>query len=60
MVLTDCTNWRFNTQPPEGGWESGGTGQRFLQGFNTQPPEGGWIWALMAMMPSEAFQHTAA
>mgnify|MGYP006911857327 CR=1 FL=1 len=21
MVLTDCTNWRFNTQPPKGGWQ---------------------------------------
>ena len=25
MVLTDCTNWRFNTQPPEGGWSLGTT-----------------------------------
>ena len=37
------TTYRFNTQPPEGGWlrvwrQSGGNSR-----FNTQPPEGGWV-----------------
>ena len=33
---------RFNTQPPEGGWDfdAGQSGYGFS--FNTQPPEGGW------------------
>ena len=34
---------RFNTQPPEGGWEM--NVRQFIEvfGFNTQPPEGGWF-----------------
>ena len=34
---------RFNSQPPEGGWDDGEVvivGQQFR--FNSQPPEGGW------------------
>ena len=33
---------RFNTQPPEGGWESTSMDAAIDKGFNTQPPEGGW------------------
>ena len=35
---------RFNSQPPEGGWDDGEVvivGQQFR--FNSQPPEGGWF-----------------
>ena len=32
----------FNTQPPEGGWESMDRLIDAFKGFNTQPPEGGW------------------
>ena len=38
MLSDDC----FNTQPPEGGWDSGKQGGGKNGGFNTQPPEGGW------------------
>ena len=34
---------RFNTQPPEGGWETISQKEYALLGFNTQPPEGGWV-----------------
>ena len=33
----------FNTQPPEGGWNTRGSGSYRSTCFNTQPPEGGWI-----------------
>ena len=33
---------RFNTQPPEGGWEGVPEEKQAVDGFNTQPPEGGW------------------
>ena len=33
---------RFNTQPPEGGWQTFGHNRRRQRSFNTQPPEGGW------------------
>ena len=32
----------FNTQPPEGGWQSKFIHIIFRNCFNTQPPEGGW------------------
>ena len=32
----------FNTQPPEGGWESTHSQTSSIVCFNTQPPEGGW------------------
>ncbi len=37
---------RFNTQPPEGGWQLGCHRRSASKRFNTQPPEGGWeiIW----------------
>ena len=34
--------FRFNTQPPEGGWGGGGSSAACGVGFNTQPPKGGW------------------
>ena len=34
---------RFNTQPPEGGWELSAEFEEVMACFNTQPPEGGWI-----------------
>ena len=37
---------RFNTQPPEGGWEPEAQAEPCSTGFNTQPPEGGWVWQM--------------
>ena len=34
--------FRFNTQPPEGGWGLRPKDAVKMHGFNTQPPEGGW------------------
>ena len=34
---------RFNTQPPEGGWDTKRRTKCQTQSFNTQPPEGGWL-----------------
>ena len=34
--------YRFNTQPPEGGWSSFDCCLTRPLSFNTQPPEGGW------------------
>ena len=34
----------FNTQPPEGGWNSSSSSPSIRQCFNTQPPEGGWLY----------------
>ena len=34
---------RFNTQPPEGGWQDVALNVSIPCGFNTQPPEGGWV-----------------
>ena len=33
---------RFNTQPPEGGWQKPSKSWPTKSSFNTQPPEGGW------------------
>ena len=35
--------YRFNTQPPEGGWTPTNSAAITRAGFNTQPPEGGWF-----------------
>ena len=51
---------RFNTQPPEGGWDCPRCFLIAFYGFNTQPPEGGWILAGWVGQPSAGFQHTAA
>ena len=37
------TTKRFNTQPPEGGWELLMFDDFYKGRFNTQPPEGGWL-----------------
>ncbi len=34
--------WRFNTQPPKGGWSSLFFRDSTVFCFNTQPPKGGW------------------
>ena len=44
--------WRFNTQPPEGGWLRPNRRFRPVACFNTQPPEGGWL--LVAVVPLAA------
>ena len=51
---------RFNTQPPEGGWDC--ETQTFIRNksFNTQPPEGGWASNGKGMPLNLSFQHTAA
>ena len=41
---------RFNTQPPEGGWDDGRGNARMGVCFNTQPPEGGWIFMIMCLV----------
>ena len=51
---------RFNTQPPEGGWETISQKEYALLGFNTQPPEGGWVATSATVVISGRFQHTAA
>ena len=40
-----CAEYRFNTQPPEGGWLPSAAILFIFSSFNTQPPEGGW-WLL--------------
>ena len=35
--------FRFNTQPPEGGWFIYASHYNWACSFNTQPPEGGWL-----------------
>ena len=42
VILTCKLKICFNTQPPEGGWNSRGANKLLLICFNTQPPEGGW------------------
>ena len=51
---------RFNTQPPEGGWQDSSDGLSWLPSFNTQPPEGGWSGNTTHDQTVELFQHTAA
>ena len=41
---------RFNTQPPEGGWDSLQFVKALPAGFNTQPPEGGWRNSLSSLL----------
>ena len=41
-----CCCYRFNTQPPEGGWVCQCPIANGNTGFNTQPPEGGWFLGL--------------
>ena len=36
------SHYRFNTQPPEGGWMKSVVLRICRRCFNTQPPEGGW------------------
>ena len=43
MEIITGLEYRFNTQPPEGGWEPRISGLFRANGFNTQPPEGGWF-----------------
>ena len=52
---------RFNSQPPEGGWDDGEVvivGQQFR--FNSQPPEGGWRIQYFSIYNAAMFQLTAA
>ena len=52
---------RFNSQPPEGGWDDGEVvivGQQFR--FNSQPPEGGWRIQYFSTYNAAMFQLTAA
>ena len=46
---------RFNTQPPEGGWQPNYYGLRAFARFNTQPPEGGWTGKSGASQSSTGF-----
>ena len=40
IAMTDALS--FNTQPPEGGWQTLSCFRPVFYCFNTQPPEGGW------------------
>ena len=40
---------RFNTQPPEGGWDKRGKPLSIGKSFNTQPPEGGWLHKIIVL-----------
>ena len=51
---------RFNTQPPEGGWQCHHDGGFVSVCFNTQPPEGGWPSLAQHHHCRTEFQHTAA
>ena len=42
FVLPMTASGCFNTQPPEGGWETMISAWYRWISFNTQPPEGGW------------------
>ena len=44
---------RFNTQPPEGGWNQPRLKLVDNTGFNTQPPEGGWLEAILVNQVKE-------
>ena len=50
----------FNTQPPEGGWDTISFHSWYYWGFNTQPPEGGWVKVRHNQFCLFVFQHTAA
>ena len=50
----------FNTQPPEGGWQTSIDRRSKKTSFNTQPPEGGWIRRIQGKLSRSKFQHTAA
>ncbi len=52
--------YRFNTQPPEGGWSILTSGFTSKYRFNTQPPEGGWVLMHWDSLSLSLFQHTAA
>ena len=59
-VLLWLLLWRFNTQPPEGGWLLLIIHKERFSCFNTQPPEGGWMRGQSCYTHSAGFQHTAA
>ena len=43
------TRYRFNTQPPEGGWALPTPAPTSTGCFNTQPPEGGWFCSFASL-----------
>ena len=51
---------RFNSQPPEGGWNHLDIIKPYQIGFNSQPPEGGWETDVIVYNFLEEFQLTAA
>ena len=60
MTRSRRTVWRFNTQPPEGGWGRSRRSDPPYYGFNTQPPEGGCTSSAKTTKTKKSFQHTAA
>ena len=56
----NSTSARFNTQPPEGGWDNSVYVRIPRICFNTQPPEGGWRIIGRYYGVISLFQHTAA
>ena len=52
------TRDRFNTQPPEGGWNITKISVSRMRGFNTQPPEGGWKKTIKNMLAIAVSTHS--
>ena len=59
-AYTPAAPYRFNTQPPEGGWQTNRPPRIPDNGFNTQPPEGDWMPTMWRCWRAVSFQHTAA
>ena len=55
-----ATTFRFNSQPPEGGWKNAYVTTGRTIRFNSQPPEGGWKRSAKAIATLLKFQLTAA
>ena len=49
---------RFNSQPPEGGWQGGGQIATHRSSFNSQPPEGGWQNSNRVCLKHEVSTHS--
>ena len=52
--------YRFNSQPPEGGWLNNIGINAALVCFNSQTPEGGWVEVVTNGKTQKLFQLTAA
>ena len=55
QVRRDYESYRFNTQPPEGGWSYLKAIKFYTNSFNTQPPEGGWKCLTLTIINAMCF-----